>query len=110
VAGVVPVACLISLLLLVTLPLGFIVMQFYLIAVFLSRLVTAHYLGDWILRRVGQQRPSEYVALAGGLVIFFLAAEIPYVGFLIWLTALFLGVGGMFLAARGDRPTTAVST
>lgn len=105
---VIPVACLIAVLLLVTLPLAVIVMQFYLLAVFLSRLVTAQFLGDWLLRKTGREQPSEYVALAGGLVLFFLLTEIPYVGFLIWLTALFLGVGGLFLAARGKRPTLAV--
>jgi cytoskeletal protein CcmA (bactofilin family) len=109
VAVVVPVACLIALLMLVTLPLGFIVMQFYMLAMFLARLITAQYLGDWILRRAGQEQPSEYLALAGGLVVFFLATEIPYVGFLIWLTALFLGMGGIFLAARGKAPATAVT-
>jgi len=106
---VIPVACLIAALMLVTLPLGVIVMQFYLLAIFLARLVTAQFLGDWLLRRTGQQQPSEYLALAGGLVILFLLTEIPYVGFLIWLTALFLGVGGIFLAARGKRPAAAVS-
>ena len=106
---VVPVACLIAALMLVTLPLGFIVMQFYLLAVFLARLVTAQFMGDWLLRRIGQQQPSEYLALAGGLVLFFLLTEIPYVGFLIWLTALFLGVGGLFLAARGQRPAATMS-
>jgi len=106
---VVPVACLIAALMLVTLPLGFIVMQFYLLAVFLARLVTAQFLGDWLLRRIGQHQPSQYLALAGGLVLFFVATEIPYVGFLIWLTALFLGVGGMFLAARGSRAMATMS-
>ena len=80
-----------------------------LLAVFLARLVTAQFMGDWLLRRIGQQQPSEYLALAGGLVLFFLLTEIPYVGFLIWLTALFLGVGGLFLAARGQRPAATMN-
>ncbi len=106
---VIPVACLIAALMLVTLPLGFIVLQVYLLAVFLARLVTAQFLGDWLLRTIGQHQPSQYLALAGGLVLFFLATEIPYVGFLIYLTALFLGMGGLFLAVRGERPSTVVS-
>jgi len=106
---VVPVACLIAALMLVTLPLGFIVMLVYMVALFLAQLVTAQFLGDWLMRKAGQQQPSEYLALAGGLVILFLATEIPYVGFLIWLTALFLGVGGLFLAGRGRRSTVTVS-
>ena len=105
VAVVVPVACLIAFLLLVTLPLGIIVMTGYAVALFLARLVTAQYLGDWLLRRIGQDAPSEYLALAGGLVVFLLVTEIPYIGFLIWLTALFLGFGGLFLAFRPQRPT-----
>jgi hypothetical protein len=100
VAVVVPVACLIAALLLVTLPLGVIVLHFYLLMIFMARLVTAHYLGDWLLRKFGKAEPSEYLALAGGLGVFFVATEIPYVGFLIWLTALFFGVGGIFLAAQ----------
>ena len=46
--------------------------------------------------------------LEGFDVVLFALTEIPYVGFLIWLTALFLGVGGLFLAARGNRPAPVV--
>ncbi len=105
---VVPVACLIAIAGLITLPLGLIVMEFYVLALFLARLVTAQFLGDWLLRKSGQETPSEYLALAGGLVLFFVATEIPYVGFLIYLTALFLGMGGLFLAGRGRRLTATV--
>ena len=106
---VVPVACLIAIAALITLPLGVIVMELYVLALFLARLVTAQFLGDWLLRRLGQHTPSEYLSLAGGLVLFFVATEIPYVGFLIYLTALFLGMGGLFLAARGRRLAPTVS-
>ena len=111
VAVVFPVACLIAALLLVTLPLGVMSMVVYFLGLFVARLVTAQYLGDWVLRRLGSDSPSEYPALAAGLVLLFVAVEIPYLGFLVWLTALFLGVGGIFLAVRGrQRPASTVAT
>lgn len=110
VAVVIPVGCLIAFLLLVTLPLGFITLVLYFIGLFLARLVTAQYLGDWILRRVTSGPPSEYLALTAGLVVFFVATAIPYLGFLVWLTALFLGSGGIFLAVRGPRPSPLPAT
>jgi hypothetical protein len=107
VAVVFPVACLIAAMLLVTLPLGVMALVVYFLGLFVARLVTAQFLGDWVLRRLGNDRPSEYLALAAGLVLLFVAIEIPYLGFLVWLTALFLGTGGIFLAVRGRRQSAA---
>jgi hypothetical protein len=100
VAVVVPVACLIAIGLIVSLPLGLIGLVLFGLAVTLSSLVTSQFLGEWLLRRVRDGAPSEYAALALGLLLLTVVGFIPYVGFLIWLTAILLGLGGMFLALR----------
>jgi cytoskeletal protein CcmA (bactofilin family) len=103
VAVVTPVACLISIPLIVSIPLGLIGLVLFGLAVALSSLVTSQFLGDWLLRRLSGRAPSEYAALALGLLLLSLVGLIPYVGFLIRLTAILLGLGGMFLALRPVR-------
>ena len=100
-AVVVPVACVVAMLLVVGLPLGAIGLGFYAIAVYLARLVTAHWIGDWLLRRVSKRAPSEYLALALGLLLLLLAMRVPYLGFLVHMTAIVAGIGGIFLTGRG---------
>lgn len=113
VAVVTPVACLVAIGLVVSLPLGLIGLVLFGLAVILSSLVTAQYLGDWLLRRVSSAGPpSEYLALTVGLLLLTLVGLIPYVGFLIRLTAVLLGLGGIFLALRPRRssaPTTSAT-
>jgi len=101
VAVVVPVACVVAIGLIVSLPLGLIGLVLFALAIFLSSLVTSQYLGDWLMRRLtGNTTPSEYAALAVGLLLLTIVGWVPYLGFLIRLTAWILGLGGMFLALR----------
>ncbi len=98
---VTPVACLLALLLVVTLPLGVIGLVVFLLLAFLGRLAAAQFIGAWLLRRtLRRARPSEYLSLALGLLVLMLLAEIPYVGFLARLVAVLLGVGGVYMALR----------
>lgn len=110
VAVVFPVACLLAVLLIVSLPLGVLGLILFGVSLFLAYLVTAQYVGTWILERAtGRVRPSEYVSLALGLAVLLVVSWIPYLGFLIRLTAVVLGLGGIFLALRTARlapPTT----
>lgn len=101
VAVVFPVACLAAMVLIVTLPLGVFGLVVYGLLLFLSGLVAAQFLGGWVLRRLrGGVEPSEYAALALGLALLLLVAFIPYLGFLIRLVAVILGLGGIYLALR----------
>lgn len=102
VAVVTPAAAFLGLLLIVTLPLGILLLMLYLVALYVARLVTAHCVGAWMLRRArGGAEPSAYLALAIGLLVFYLLVAIPYLGFLLWIAALVAGLGGMYLALRG---------
>ncbi len=110
VAVVFPVACLIAIALIVTLPLGIVGLMLFALGAFIARLVTAQFIGDWLLSRFGRAGSSEYLSLAAGLMLLFVAAEIPYVGFLIRLVAIILGIGGIYLALRAAGfPSVAAS-
>ncbi len=103
-----PVACLVAIALIVTLPLGILGLMIFALAAFIARLVTAQFVGDWLLGRLGSAGSSEYLSLAAGLLLLFVVAEIPYVGFLIRMVAIILGIGGIYLALRaGGFPSVA---
>lgn len=101
VAVVIPAAALLAMVLLVTIPLGLIILALYAAAGYLARLVVAQAIGDKVLRTVrGGRQASAYASLALGLLLFYFLTQIPYVGFLIWLAAVVAGLGGIFLATR----------
>ena len=98
---VMPVGAIICLVLVIGIPLGILTLMAFMVALYLARLVTAQALGALILRRLrGGVEPCPYLALAVGLVVFFVLVAIPYLGFLLWLAAIFLGLGGIFMALR----------
>lgn len=100
VAVVFPIGCLVAMALIVTLPLGVVGLLLFGLGAFLARLVTAQFIGDWLLSRLGRSDSSEYLSLAVGLLLLFFVTAIPYVGFLIRLVAIILGIGGIYLALR----------
>ena len=100
VAVVFPIACLVAIALIVTLPLGVIGLLLFGLGAFIARLVTAQFIGDWLLSHLVRGGSSEYLSLAVGLLLLFVVAAIPYVGFLIRMVAITLGIGGIYLALR----------
>jgi cytoskeletal protein CcmA (bactofilin family) len=94
---VVPAA---SLLALVFLPLGLIGIALFLVAVYVAKMPLAVWLGDRLLSLLGLRSPSPFVAVVLGLLILRLLFLIPYLGTLLWLVAVWLGLGAMILAVR----------
>jgi len=98
---VVPTAAVFSCILIVTIPLAIIVILLWLIAVLLlAKLPVVVWAGRWILRRLGRPAPSSYASLALGLVLFYLVFQIPYVGWIVWLGCVFLGLGAIVIGVR----------
>jgi cytoskeletal protein CcmA (bactofilin family) len=98
---VVPTAAVFSCILIVTIPLAIIVILLWLIAVLLlAKLPVVVWAGRWILRRLGRPAPSTYGSLALGLVLFYLVFQIPYIGWIVWLVCVFLGLGAIVIGVR----------
>jgi hypothetical protein len=112
IAVVFPAAAILSMILLVTIPLGLIGMAVYFAVAYLARLVAAQAIGAGLLSLVrGGRESSPYASLALGLLLFYALTNIPYVGFLIWLAAVVAGMGGIFLATRKpDAEAAATAT
>jgi len=97
---VVPAASVLALVLVVSLPLGVISLLLFLVALYVAKVPVAIWLGELVLRQFGQTSPSPFFALALGILPLYLLFEIPYLGNLLWLGTIWLGLGAMVLAVR----------
>ena len=72
-----------------------------------SKLVVAYPVGRWILQRLQSETASEPVGwsqgwpLLLGVLLYVVAAGIPYLGFVISTLVTLLGLGAMWLSLRG---------
>ncbi|HKB08360.1 MAG TPA: polymer-forming cytoskeletal protein [Candidatus Polarisedimenticolia bacterium] len=97
---IVPVAAVISCILIVTIPLAALVLVVYLVAVYLAKVPVGVWLGQRVLKATGQTDPSPYWSLTTGLLLLYVTFSIPFLGCLVWFACLFLGLGAIILGGR----------
>lgn len=98
---VVPAAALLAIILVVTLPLGALLLMLFLVALYLAKMPVAVWLGGRLLRAAGRTEPSPYASIVLGLPVIYVATAIPFfIGGLVWLVVTWLGLGAMILALR----------
>jgi cytoskeletal protein CcmA (bactofilin family) len=97
---VVPVAAVISCILIVTIPLAALVLVVYLVAVYLAKVPVGVWLGQRVLRALGRTDPSPYWSLTTGLLLLYVVFAIPVLGTLTWFACLFAGLGAIILGTR----------
>jgi hypothetical protein len=95
---VVPIAAVIVMCTVLGLPLGLILFAAYLISMYLSRVFVGLAIGRWLFKRFGNESMSPYLGLLVGLLILWLLTAIPFVGNLIHLLALLVGLGALVTA------------
>lgn len=97
---VVPVAAVISCILIITIPLAALVLLLYFVALYLAKVPVGVWLGQRILKALGRTEPSPYWSLTTGLLALYLVFPIPFLGTLTWFACLFLGLGAAVLGTR----------
>ena len=98
---VVPAAAVLAIVLMVTLPLGVLLLMVFLAALYLAKMPVAVWIGQRLLQMIGQATPSPYVAIVLGLIILYTLAALTYfIGDLVWLAATWLGLGAIILTTR----------
>ena len=100
---VVPVAAVLSCILIVTIPLAVLVVILYLMAVYIAKVPVGLWLGQWTLKTLGRTEPSPYWSLTTGLLMLYVVFTIPFLGSLVWFACLFIGLGAIVLGARAYR-------
>lgn len=98
-----PGAALVLLLTVVGIPLSIAVLLGWLLLLIISQPIAAHCFGVWLMQKM-KMKVSEgwtnFVALLLGLVALGLLMLIPFVGWLVGLVAIIVGVGGVVLQSR----------
>ena len=96
----VPVAAGIAMATLVGLPIGIAAALLFGLALYAAKLPLAVCIGDRLLVVAGRPGASPYAAMALGILLLYLLFALPYVGWLFWLAATWLGLGAMIVYGR----------
>jgi len=94
---------LIALLLLITvigLPLAFITLALYVIALLLSGVFASWLAGGWLLDRFNRPAASRWTRIVVGSLAVSFSVSLPWVGGLFWLAVLVSGLGALLLERR----------
>lgn len=98
---VVPAASALAIVLVIPLPLGVIALMLFFVGLYLAKLPVAIWLGQRILGVFGMSAPSPFLALAIGLLVLYLLFEIPFfIGTLVYLGTVWLGLGSFVIGVR----------
>lgn len=92
-----PIVILILGLLVLTLPVALILLAFYLIILYSSSILSGLFLGNYLLTSARKNGTSKTLiwGLLVGLILLFLLAEVPFIGWLFELAATSFGMGGL---------------
>ena len=96
----IPVAAVIAIVTLVGMPIGFAAVLLFGLALYAAKLPIAVWVGGRLLGLAGRPAASPYAAMAIGVLLLYLLFAIPFVGWLFWLAATWLGLGAMVVAGR----------
>ncbi len=84
---------------------------FVFVTTYLTKIVVGWELGNWLVSRFLPQWSERRYAPLLGVFLFGLVLQIPYLGFMLGLAALFIGLGALWLVFRpgARRPLSATS-
>ena len=107
---VVPIAAVLLCVTLIGLPAGLVMGAVYVLGLYVSKIVVAHFLGNALLRPKGQDTGSMALPLLVGLVLVLIAVSLPYIGWVVNLLLVIIGLGAMGLVLfRSARSRMAVA-
>lgn len=97
---------LISILLAVTLiglPLAVVLVAIFISIVVMTSVFVSYGLGSWLLNRLGIENTKHFTRLVSGTLLLAFFASLPWVGWLVQLVVLLLGMGAVVLEAISNR-------
>ncbi len=94
-----PILALILLITLIGIPLAFILMALWLIALYASKILVGILAGRWLLNKTIKNKSKDSLiwAMIAGIVITWIIYSIPIIGWLLALAAMWWGLGGLWL-------------
>ena len=90
-----PVLAVVLAVTLIGLPAGLVIAAVWALSLYVSKIVVAHFLGNALLRPKQHDIRSMLLPLLAGLVLVLIAVSLPYVGWVINLLLVIIGLGAM---------------
>jgi cytoskeletal protein CcmA (bactofilin family) len=92
-----PIAIIILMITLIGLPLALIILAAYLSSIILAMIFASSYLGDLVIKKISKKTLNPYLISIIGLLIFSSLSVIPFIGGLISIIVISIGLGSLFL-------------
>jgi len=92
----VPIIFIISILLVVTIPLGLILLAAFLIELYLAKIFVALWVGKKILERL-DRKTGDFLTFLLGMFVIYIITLIPFIGWLVRLLVVLTGIGAILL-------------
>ncbi len=104
-----PVLAVVLAVTLIGLPAGLVIGAVWVLSLYVSKIVVAHFLGNALLRPKQHDIRSMLLPLLAGLVLVLIAVSLPYVGWVINLLLVIIGLGAMGQALYHNAGNRAVA-
>ena len=97
---VIPLICVLLAVTVIGIPLAIVLFALYGVALLLSFVFVSYLIGGWLLGRLRRTETSPYARLAAGALVVAFFASLPWVGWIIQLLALVIGLGALMLERK----------
>ncbi len=97
---VVPLICVLMAVTVIGIPLAIVLLALYCVALALSCVFVSYLIGGWLLGRLRRTETSPYARLAAGALVVSFFSSLPWVGWVIQLVVLMIGVGALILERK----------
>jgi hypothetical protein len=92
-----PIAALILLITLIGIPIALVTLLFWLLGLYLAKIIVARCIGDSLFGARGDAMSSTAIALLVGLVVVIVAINLPYIGGVLNIFMVLIGMGSLVI-------------
>lgn len=95
-----PIAFFLVAITIIAFPVALIGLVIWLLAIFLSRILIAILVGDYIFKLIKKEKISDYLKILGGVFVSFLIFSLPFVGWFFSLISIIVGLGAFYFIIK----------
>lgn len=98
-----PIICLLLMLTIVALPIALITLVLWIISLFISGIISASALGNYIFKLINKEKINENLKISVGVLLVCLLTSIPYVGWIFSLLTIIIGLGSIYYLIKNKN-------
>jgi hypothetical protein len=98
-----PIICLLLMLTIIALPITLIVLVLWIISLFISKIISASALGNYIFKLINKEKINDNLKTSVGVLLICLLVSIPYIGWIFSLLSIVLGLGSIYYLIKNKN-------